>query len=347
MNYFRSLAVGGVVAVLGIISLSASAAANEAYFFGHWRNVDHDTNNLTGVVVDPAGGWNTQVRGFGKCHPTDCDWGSVNGHYENGFGFGNDRIKATFNSGFSVTKLELRPEMGDHLRYHAHIKFTDGSGRSPYEIDGTLYREGGCGYGPGGGGYGPGGGGYGPGGGGGGGYGPGGGGYGPGGGGGGGYGPPPGPSLGAEDCIGFDPNHVTASYTGGAWKVVQGSMWMLDYGSNSSAANRAADVIHHYHFTQQCFVKRPNASMMYWKSGNIVRTGSMPGEDCIGLNPNNASVSHVGGAWKVVDGSNWLLDYGSDHGAADQALAVIQNYHLNRQCFVQRPNASMQYWLAQ
>ena len=361
MKPLRYLAVCGVAAALGPLALATPASADQPYFFGHWRNVDPNTNNLTRVGIDPSGGWNTDVHGFGACHPTDCDWGHADGHYEHNFGWGNDRIKATFNSGFSITRLELRPAPGDRLHYNMHVKFTDHSGRSPYDIDGILFREGGGGYGPGG----PGGGGYGPGGPGGGGYGPGGGGgYGPGGGGpgggggygpggpgggpgGGGYGPPPGPSLGAEDCISFDPSQVTASYTGGDWKVVQGSMWMLDYGSNSSAANHAADVIHHYHFTQQCFVKRPNASMMYWKSGNIVRTGDMPGEDCIGLNPNNASVSHVGGAWKVVDGSNWLLDYGSDHGADDQALAVIQTYHLNRQCFVQRPNAPMQYWLAQ
>ena len=122
---------------------------------------------------------------------------------------------------------------------------------------------------------------------------------------------------------------------------------MLDYGSNMMAAQRAAAAIHHYNFDQQCFVKRPNASMMYWKSGNHLPSGGMSGEDCIGVNPMNASVTFVGGAWKVVDGSNWLLDYGSDQAAANQALAVIRNYHLGRQCFIVRPHASMQYWLAQ
>ena len=153
--------------------------------------------------------------------------------------------------------------------------------------------------------------------------------------------------MGPEDCISFNPSAVTAAIAGGNWKVVQGSMWMLDYGSNMMAAQRAAGAIHHYNFDQQCFVKRPNASMMYWKTGNHIPSSGMPGEDCIGVNPVNASVTFVGGAWKVVDGSHWLLDYGSDQAAANQALAVIRNYHLNRQCFIVRPNASMQYWLAQ
>ncbi len=151
----------------------------------------------------------------------------------------------------------------------------------------------------------------------------------------------------AEDCIDLNPGSVTASYVGGAWKVVDGGSWLLDYGANGGAAHHAADVIHHYHFTQQCFVKRPNAEMMYWKTGDHVPSGNTPGQDCIGLNPMTTHAEFVGGAWKVVDGSNWLLDYGSDHGAAMHAAGVIHDYSLNRQCFIERPHASMMYWLSQ
>jgi hypothetical protein len=331
-GYWAGLAA---MAVMGATALAAPASADEAFFFGHWVNVDPATGNITHVNMGPEGGWDVKVRAFGACHPTDCDWGAVAGHFE--AGFGGEKIKAEFNSGFSITKLTLHAGPGDHLTYEAHTKFTDGSGRPPYEASGELRREGGGGYGPppGGGGYGPppGGGGYGPP--------PGGGGYGPP------PGPPPGPTLGAEDCIGFNPNAVSASFVGGEWKVVQGAMWMLSYGGDAGAAHHAADVIHHYHFDQQCFVRRPNAAMMYWKAGNHVPHGNTPGEDCIGLDPNHVAAAHQGGAWKVTDGSSWLLDYGSDHAAADQAVAVIQTYNLNRQCFIVRPNASMMYWLAQ
>jgi hypothetical protein len=312
-------------ALMGTVGLAAPASADEAFFFGHWENVDPNTNNITKVGIAPSGGWDVKVRAFGACHPTDCDWGMVVGQYENGFG--GDKVKAEFNSGFSITKVYLHEGPGDRITYDAHTKFIDGSGRPSYDVAGELRREGGYGPPPGpGGGYGP-----------------------PPGPGGGGYGPPPGPgpTLGSEDCIGFDPGAVSASFVGGDWKVVQGSMWMLDYGGDAGAAHHAADVIHHYHFDQQCFVRRPNASMMYWKTGNHVPHGSTPGQDCIGLNPMNVSVANAGGAWKVVDGANWLLDYGPDHGAADKAVAVIQTYNLNRQCFIVRPNASMMYWLSQ
>jgi hypothetical protein len=46
-----------------------------------------------------------------------------------------------------------------------------------------------------------------------------------------------------------------------------------------------------------------------------------------------------------VDGANWLLDFGGDQSAAQQAADTIHHYHMNRQCFVARPNPPMQYWL--
>jgi len=154
------------------------------------------------------------------------------------------------------------------------------------------------------------------------------------------------PAL-AEDCIAFDPSAVTAAQVGGDWKVVQGSMWMLDYGADAAAAHRAANVIRHYHFTEQCFVKRPDPSMMYWKTGASVPSSGMPRQDCIDLTPATTQAKFVGGRWKVVDGANWLLDYAGDHAAADEAAGIIHKYNLNRQCFVVRPNASMMYWLSQ
>ncbi|MGH6869946.1 MAG: hypothetical protein ACREHE_00435 [Rhizomicrobium sp.] len=316
------------LAAAALACIAWPASADPGFFFGHWSNVHPDTNNVTKIIIQPGAGGDIKVRAFGQCHPTDCDWGVTDGHYENGFM--DEKIKAEFNSGFSITKLVVHRAGGD-LDYDAHTHFIDGSGRAPYEVHGHFYRMSGYGggYGPPGGG-GPGGG-YGP---------PGGGGYGP-------PGPPPGPPMAAEDCIGFNPSGVAASFVGGEWKVVDGGMWMLSYGGDSGAAHHAADVIHHYHFNQQCFVKRPNASMMYWKSGGNVPSGNTPGQDCIGLDPAHAHAAHEGGAWKVVADGNWLLDYGSDHAAAEQASAVIHTYMLNRQCFIVRPNAAMQYWLSQ
>ena len=72
----------------------------------------------------------------------------------------------------------------------------------------------------------------------------------------------------------------------------------------------------------------------------------MPGEDCISVNTANVQAQFVGGAWKVVDGRSWLLDFGASRDNAEQAVRVIQHHNLNAQCFVARPNPPMQYWLS-
>lgn len=67
-------------------------------------------------------------------------------------------------------------------------------------------------------------------------------------------------------------------------------------------------------------------------------------EDCVGFNPATAMVKNVGGDWKLVDGSHWIKSFGTKAGEAFKALATIKAYHLNRICFVGRPNPSMEYF---
>ncbi len=151
----------------------------------------------------------------------------------------------------------------------------------------------------------------------------------------------------AEDCVAFEPAATTAVNTNGAWTVAPGAAGTLDFGADEVQARRAVEVIQHYHFTRECFVHRPNPHMMYWKNGVAVPPGNMPEQDCIAVNAAAVDVQWVNGGWKVLDGSNWLLDYGTDRAAADQSVAIIRTYNLNRECFIARPHVTMQYWLAQ
>jgi hypothetical protein len=304
---------GALAAAAMVVGLSCGASANSGQFIGNWVNTDPGTRDVTRVVVTPAGPNQVKVQVFGQCHPTDCDWGIEMGHgYADSVASNDVRIvTARFNPGFkkSLVILRLAPA---GLRYTILSDFTDNSGRTDYETNGMLKKA-----------------------------------------------mmplplpmpmpmPHPLPVPMAEDCISFNPMQVQASFVGGAWKVVQGSMWMLDFGGNKPAAYKSADIIRSYGFNQQCFVKRPNAVMTYWKVGNSVPSGAMPGQDCVNNNPATTTVGNFGGNWKVVDGSHWMMDFGPDKAAADQALSVIKRYNLNRQCFVARPNPPFAYWLAQ
>lgn len=68
-----------------------------------------------------------------------------------------------------------------------------------------------------------------------------------------------------EDAIPFNPANVKAQRMSGTWKVTDGSMWMLDFGASEAIARKAVWVILKHGFNFQCFVKRPNAPMMYWR----------------------------------------------------------------------------------
>jgi hypothetical protein len=147
-----------------------------------------------------------------------------------------------------------------------------------------------------------------------------------------------------EDCIAFDPNKVEAKKINGRWKVVQGSMWMLDFGSNQAQAQRAVQVIKHYKMNRQCFVGRPNAPMQYYTVNGAAPQGAMAGEDAIPFNPANIQAKKINGRWKVVDGSHWLLDFATKEAEAKTAVTIIKHYGFNRICFVGRPNAPMMYF---
>jgi Zn-dependent metalloprotease len=70
------------------------------------------------------------------------------------------------------------------------------------------------------------------------------------------------------------------------------------------------------------------------------------GEDCIPFNTQTTTVQQINQSWKVVDGSQWILDFGVSEQDARKALAIINNYDFNETCYVGRPNAEMTYFLA-
>jgi hypothetical protein len=72
-------------------------------------------------------------------------------------------------------------------------------------------------------------------------------------------------------------------------------------------------------------------------------------EDRLTLNPQKVAATRIGGRWKVVDGSHWILDFDQDGPGAQQAVNIIKHYGLSFLCFVGRPSCPgerpMMYWL--
>ncbi len=69
-------AVCAAASALFVLSASeASAGIND--FGGQWVNQNSDTDDVTRVSVQRTR-TGLRVNVFGRCHPTDCDWGAVN-----------------------------------------------------------------------------------------------------------------------------------------------------------------------------------------------------------------------------------------------------------------------------
>jgi hypothetical protein len=66
-------------------------------------------------------------------------------------------------------------------------------------------------------------------------------------------------------------------------------------------------------------------------------------EDCVSSNPATTTAQGVQGNWKVVDGTHWMFDFGTNKGEADQTLAIIKKYGFTYSCFVSRPGPKFTY----
>jgi hypothetical protein len=113
------------------------AAEPAAEMLGNWSNVDTQSRGLTRLEIVQAGD-KLQQRGWGKCHPHDCEWGATKLELlgdsieakQLSYGF------ATWDHGFSVVHLTLHWQ-GKELIAQTHTIFRDQSKRANYL---TEYR---------------------------------------------------------------------------------------------------------------------------------------------------------------------------------------------------------------
>ena len=129
--------------LLLLVSLS-TCTASLSQFSGDWINVDSNTDGVTTLSIGISGS-SANVHAWGKCHPTDCDWGKVPA---NSFGpaVSSDPVSqaqalvAVFDAGFSETTLFIKPQ-GNGLSVQSYTRFTDNSGRTNYASTDVFQRR--------------------------------------------------------------------------------------------------------------------------------------------------------------------------------------------------------------
>jgi len=140
MKIFLSLVTASLLLLISLSTCTASLAQ----FAGDWSNVDPNTGGITKLSIAISGA-SANVHAWGKCHPTDCDWGSVNA-----FAFAPDvssdpvsqaqAMMAIFDEGFKETTLFISPQ-GSRLSVQSYTRFKDNSGRSNYAFSGVFQKS--------------------------------------------------------------------------------------------------------------------------------------------------------------------------------------------------------------
>jgi hypothetical protein len=119
---------------------------------GDWHNIT-STNAMTRVVVDftcndvilcdqygncSGGDSYYSMRPFGKCYPTDCNWGRLRA-YDMGDGW----IRSIYNFGFKTSHVWLKTYNYwglTYLRVWVFNDFTPADGRTDYTTDEWMLR---------------------------------------------------------------------------------------------------------------------------------------------------------------------------------------------------------------
>lgn len=303
----RSLISFAILAAGFFLSvLPAQAAIND--FTGAWVNQDAGTRGVTKIIVTRVTN-GTTVQAFGSCSPSDCDWGTVNAEVY-GPGVGSN----AYGNAIAISAVFTKGFAETIVVLTKKGALVEAQFLTRFTDNSGRAN----------------------------------------------YAstetfkkqmlvvaPVPGLTLKPdEDCVSFNNATVEAKTVGGRWKIVDGSHWIADFGSNEAEAKDALARIKTYGFTQQCFVGRPDPSFTYWlKDGASVAGPAGGGEDCLNFSNADIEVKKVSGSWKIVDGSHWMFDFGAKEAEAKKAFAIIKYHGFAHTCYVGRPDPSMVYLL--
>jgi len=108
---------------------------------GEWKNVDANTRGLTRLSV--ASGPDV-VHAWGRCHPSDCDWGAMPAsRFSNSVAGGNvAALRAVFKPSFAERTITIITSGLNMIDVEIFTHFTDNSGRADYSERDKFMRSG-------------------------------------------------------------------------------------------------------------------------------------------------------------------------------------------------------------
>jgi hypothetical protein len=141
MQFNKSLRLVGifilVLVVVAVFTGCGGTTPSENNFYGFWVNEDTDTQSITKVDIDKVGDI-ILVHIWGKCHPTDCDWGIETTDISDA---SDGTLNLVWDQGFSIKTQELILLSDGRLKVITFCHFTDNSGRPDYESIEYFIKE--------------------------------------------------------------------------------------------------------------------------------------------------------------------------------------------------------------
>ena len=132
-----ALAAGGfgvLSAANAVPAAALCAAPGPTSIAGDWHNINSDTRDITRIVVDTCASrtvdngdgtssttfdGSSVIRMFGKCHPSDCDWGTKYLTSSSGW------QRATYDFGFKKAYVRIKTVQISGHTYLRAIVFND------------------------------------------------------------------------------------------------------------------------------------------------------------------------------------------------------------------------------
>lgn len=92
------------------LALTASAQAKTIDFFTKpWVNTDTATGGMTRLVIQKIDDSHVSFHGYGRCHPTDCDWNTITVPVT------SSTLSGTYDFGFKTTQITVTKADDSHI----------------------------------------------------------------------------------------------------------------------------------------------------------------------------------------------------------------------------------------
>lgn len=150
----------------------------------------------------------------------------------------------------------------------------------------------------------------------------------------------------AEKITRVDYRTATVRRLTSTWQLWVGGRVFRDFGDNQDAADEALRAIRDMRPTEWGVVGGDRPVVEYGLTNGQPAPWVPSPKWSLPVDLNTVRAENVRGAWVLRDDENILLNFGPDHGNAEQAAAVARKYGFNRIGLVGFPTPLMAYYFA-